>query len=504
MRPDNHLDETEQRLLPAPARGIVLAIGLTAAAAVLLAVAAAAGWLSGHPAAHHHAAAAAVAPIQLLWRLLLAIAVITALATACGTLARLAHQPTVLGEIVAGLILGPSLLHTVAPGVTSAVLPASIMPDVSVLAQAGLTIFMFGVGLEVDLDVLRRHGKVIAAASQAMMFIPFTVGLIAAIPLYGTFAGKGMGLVAYAVFMGTALCVTAFPVLARIVQEAGLADTRLGSLAMLCAAVCDVLAWCALVVVLAMVRAQGALGVLRTLGLTAALCLAAVLLAAVIRRTLRWLAERPGGAPVSDPVLLLMIVGLIFGLGAATDKIGIHNIFGGFLAGLIVPRDSTLLRPVIRRLDAVNRTLLLPVFFVSIGLQVELWRSISRPAVVAGGLLLLAVAVAGKFGGTTVVALAGGMPRRPALGLGALMNARGVTDIVVISTGFSIGVINGDAFTILIMMALITTMMASPALRWLGLWRPGPPPGVRAGTDGAAVGERPGYLLHSAVCDPDS
>lgn len=489
MLPYNHLDETERRLLPAPVRGVVLAIALTATAAALLAAAAAAGWLSGHPATRAHATAATTSPIQLLWRLLLAVAVITALATGCGAFARLIHQPTVMGEIVAGLLLGPSLLRTVAPGVASAILPAKIMPEVNVLAQAGLTIFMFSVGLEVDRDVLRRHGKVIAAASQAMMVVPFTIGLIAAIPLYQTFAGHGVGLVAYCVFMGTALCVTAFPVLARIVRESGLAGTRLGSLAMLCAAICDVLAWCALVVVLAMIHAQGTLGVFRTLGLTVAVCVGALLLAALIRPGLRLLGEM---SAVSDPVWLLLIISLIFGLGALTDKIGIHDIFGGFLAGLIVPRGSPLLQPVIRRLDAVNRTLLLPVFFVSIGLQVELWRSISRPAVALGGLLLLLVAVAGKFGGTVLVGLAGGMPRRSTIGLGALMNARGVTDIVVISTGLSIGVINGDAFTILILIALITTMMASPVLRRLGLWQP---------TTRVEVSRDPsGILLHSSVC----
>jgi Kef-type K+ transport system membrane component KefB len=230
--------------------------------------------------------------------------------------------------------------------------------------------------------------------------------------------------------------------------------------------------------------------VLRTLGLTAALCVAALLLAVLLRPLLRMLAERHANVP--DALWLLLVVGLIFGLGAATDKIGVHNIFGGFLAGLVIPRDNPLITPVTRRLDSFNRALLLPVFFVSIGLQVNIWHAISSSAVLAGGAALLAVAVVGKFVGTALVASAGGMPRRYAIGLGALMNTRGVTDIVVISTGFSVGVVNANAFTILILIALFTTMMAGPVLRRLDLWHPAGPAsagvaGPREVTDGVRL-----------------
>lgn len=470
LRAQSPIEETERRLLPAPARGIVVAAALTATAAALLAVAFATGWLApAHAAAHASAAAKpAPSPVQLLWQLFLAVAVIAVLARTCGVLARRVGQPAVLGEIVAGLILGPTVLSTLVPGVIHAFLPAAVLPNLSLLGQAGLVVFMFSVGLEVDRDMLRLHGKVIGAASQAMMVVPFALGVVVAIPLYATFAGHTAGIVPYALFVGTALSVTAFPVLARIVQESGLRDTRLGSMAMLCAAVCDVLAWCALAVVLAMTEAQGPWAVIRALALTAALC--AVLV--VARPLLVALTGRYADAPVPGAVRLMLIVGLIFGLAAVTDKIGIHAIFGGFLAGLVLPRDTLLLRPVTRQLGALNRALLLPVFFVSIGLQVNMWHAIARPAVLIGGAVLLLVAIVGKLGGTAVVASAGGMPCRSALGLGALMNARGVTDIVVISTGLSAGVINGNGFTVLVMMALITTAMAGPALRWLGLWQP--------------------------------
>jgi Kef-type K+ transport system membrane component KefB len=423
-----------------------------------------------------------------MWRLFLAVASIAILARICGELARRVGQPYVLGEIVAGLILGPTAFSTVAPGISHALFPAAVQPILNMIAQAGLVIFMFSVGLETDRDMLRRHGKVLAAASQAMMAVPFALGAVVAIPLYSTFAGHTTGIVPYAIFVGTALSVTAFPVLARIVQESGLSDTRLGSMALLCAAICDVLAWCALAVALAISNAQAPLAVLRTLGLTAALCTVLVLVRPLITVLTKRYADR-GAAP--GPVLLVLVVGLVFGLAAITDKIGIHDVFGGFLAGLALPRDTRLFRPVTEQLSTFNRALLLPVFFVSIGLQINLWHAVAQPPVVIGGVVLLVVAVAGKLGGTAVVASATGMPRRCALGLGALMNARGVTDIVVISVGLSAGVINGNGFTILVMMALITTAMAAPALRRLGLWQPGP---QRVGTRHSNVPAAPAEL----------
>jgi Kef-type K+ transport system membrane component KefB len=469
--PDEAMVETEQRLLPAPTRGVVVALVLTAGAAATLGVALSSGWLAaGHVARHVHATtASAPSPIQLVWRLFLAVGVIAVLAWLCGAAARRVGQPAVLGEIIAGVVLGPSVVRSLAPALFHTLLPTAVMPDLNLLAQAGLVIFMFTVGLEVDPDMLRRHGKVIGAAGQATMAVPFVLGVLAAVPLYSTFAGHatsrdGIGPVPYAIFVGTALSVTAFPVLARLVEECGLRGTRLGSLAMMCAAVCDVLSWCALAVVLALTRAQGPLTAVRTLALTAAL---SVVVLVVVRPILTIVAGQHAGR-ASGPIRLLLVVGLIIGLAALTDRIGVHDIFGGFLAGLAMPRGNPEIDPVVQRLDRLNRCLLLPVFFVSIGLQVNIWQAAAAPGVIAGGALLLLVAVGGKFGATALVALGGGMPRKSSLGLATLMNTRGVTDIVVISTGFSIGVINADAFTVLVLMALITTMMAAPVLRRLG------------------------------------
>lgn len=469
--PESPLEETEKRLLPAPFRGTVVAVSLSLVAVALFVAAYSLGGTSSghHPAGHPAAHPGSLTPIQFLWRLYVGVAVIGGLASLGGVAARRIGQPSVAGQMVAGLLLGPSALGTLTPSLMHLVLPAPILPDLNLLAQAGLAIFMFTVGTEFDHRVLGRQSGVIGTASLAMMTVPFALGVAGAVPFYSAFAGKSAWIGPYVLFVGTALSVTAFPVLARIVQEAGLSGTRLGSLALVCAAVADVLTWCALAVVLAISHSAGAAGVLRTVALTVAFV---VLLLAVVRPVLRFLAGRYAGAVLPTPLLLALVLGLICTLAAATDAISIHAIFGGFLAGVVLPRDAPVLNSVPERLGTLNRALLLPVFFASIGLQTNVRLAFGHRALLVGGAVLLVVAVVGKFGTAVVVGLGGGMPRKPALGLGVLMNARGVTEIVVLSTGLSIGIINGGAFTMLVLAALITTLMAVPALRLLGLFQP--------------------------------
>jgi Kef-type K+ transport system membrane component KefB len=233
-----------------------------------------------------------------------------------------------------------------------------------------------------------------------------------------------------------------------------------------CAAAADVLAWCALAVVLALIRAEGPAAVVRALALTVVLAMVCLL---VLRPLLQALAARYAEANVPTGIQVLVVLGLILGLAAATDRIGVHAIFGGFLAGLVLPRNGRLLGRVSEQIGALNRALLVPVFFASIGMQTDVRLAVTEPLVLAGGALLLLAAIVGKFCSAVPVAWAGGMPTRLALGLGVLMNARGITEIVVLSTGLSVGVINDAAFTVMVVMALVTTVMAAPALRLLGL-----------------------------------
>lgn len=457
---------TDRSLLPRPGRSLAVAAGLVAGAAALLGLAYAAGWLTPE----HTAVAGSLppatgpTPAQLMWRLLLAIAVVCALATVCGRLARLIGQPPVVGEIIAGLVLGPSVIGSLAPWLFDAILPAEVLPHLGLLAQAGLAVFMFTVGAEFGREGLGRDRTAIAGASLAIMAVPFALGVLAALPLYSTLAGPSVERLPFIIFIGTALSITAFPVLARIVQDCGLLGTRLGSLAMLCAAVADVLAWCALAIVMAMIRAAGPGEALVSLTLTVLVGGGSML---VLKPLLRWLADRYAAA-VPTPILVLLVLGLILGLAAATDRIGVHAIFGGFLAGLVLPKDSLPVRQVAEQIGGLNRVLLVPVFFASIGLQTDVTAAVSQPQVLAAGGLLLAVAIIGKFCGAVPPARAGGLPVRSAVGLGVLMNARGITEIVVLSAGLSVGIINHSAFTVMVVMALITTMMAAPLLRLLG------------------------------------
>jgi Kef-type K+ transport system membrane component KefB len=479
------LRETEQRLLPSPARGLILALVLTGAAAALTLLVFGGG-VDGSQQTTAHAGGEQVTPAEFALRLFVAVGLISGLASLGGVLARRIGQPTVVGQMVAGLLLGPSALGALAPGAIELITPAWVAPDLNLISQAALAIFMFTVGMEFDPQVLGRQRSVIGAASLAMMAVPFALGAVAAIPFTATMAGPSAGTTAYVLFIGTALSVTAFPVLARIVQESGLSGTRLGSLAMVCAGVADVLAWCALAVVLAITQARSPAGVLTAVALTAGLVL---VLLFVVRPALRALAARHGRTGLPTPAGLALVLGLIFALAAATDAIGVHAIFGAFLAGIVLPRGTAALGTVPERLGTLNRVMLLPVFFASIGLQTDIRLALGHPSVLIGGVVLLVVAVLGKLGTASAVALAGGMPGRLALGLGVLMNARGVTEIVVLSTGLSAGIISDGAFSMLVVMALVTTVMAVPALRMLKLFHPagtasGPAPHHTIATSG--------------------
>jgi Kef-type K+ transport system membrane component KefB len=462
---ESPVDDAERRILPAPRRGLIVAVGLIATAILVGLAFCASGWFSAHSHAVHTTAPAAADPVLTLGGVAMAVGVICAIAVLVGAGFRRIGQPPVVGEILAGLILGPSLLGTLVPGAWHAVFAASVMPYVRVAAQAGLIIFMFSVGRDFDPAALRGQWSTVGGLSAATMAVSFMLGTVVAVPLLGRFGGASATTGSFAIFLGTALSVTAFPVLARILQDTGLQGTRLGTLAQSIAAVVDVLAWFALAVATAMVSAKGPGAVLRVVVPAVLLALACIL---VLRPLVRTLSQRYADAAVPDTVRLLIVLGIVIGLAVATDKIGIHAIFGGFLAGLVLPRDNLLLGEVTHQVTRLSRALLVPVYFVSVGLAADL-RLVTQPAVIVGGVLLLVVAVAGKLIGSVPLAWAGGMPVRSAFGLGALMNARGVTEIVVLSIGLSVGVINVAAFTVLVIIAVLTSCMAAPALRLLGL-----------------------------------
>jgi Kef-type K+ transport system membrane component KefB len=418
---------------------------------------------------------------------LLAIAVIVVAARVVGALFVRIGQPRVIGEIAAGIVLGPSVVGALAPSVTDGLF-GDVRPTLEVIAKLGLVLFMFLVGLEFDAGLVRGRGRTLVSIFSGSLFTPFLLGVGAGLVTHAT-VDPDADLLGYCLFLGAALSITAFPVLARILAERGLAQTPLGALALGCAAIEDVCAWLILAVVVAVVKADGAGSFLVTLGLTAGFALIMLL---AVRPALGWVLRRMprGDGGVNAGALSLILVGVLLSAWA-TEEIGIHAIFGAFAFGAIVPRDARLVEDVSLRLEDVVILLFLPVFFASAGLKTELGAVDTVPLVLAG-LLVLGAAVIGKFAPVFLAARLNGLPPRDAATLGFLMNTRGLTELVIISVGLEIGVVNAPMFAILVLMALITTVMTTPAI---DLVRRRTPVVFRPSQAGLAPGEGPRRIL---------
>ena len=405
--------------------------------------------------------------------LLAQLVVILVAARAAGLLMRPLGQPAVIGEMIAGLALGPSLLGAVAPNVLAALFPAGGMLPLAALSQLGVLLFMFVVGLRLDLTLLRGRAHVAVAVSHASIIAPFLLGAALAPLLHPAFAPPGVGLLPFALFLAAAMSVTAFPVLARILDERGLRGTRIGTVAIAAAAVDDVTAWCILAAVVAVARSTGATGAggglsafATTIGLAAAWVL---FLFAVVRPALARAAARRSVVVPSAQLVSVAVVGA-FVSAWATERAGVHALFGSFLAGVIVPRGGAddparggLAEMLAHRIEAVVGAVLLPVFFAFTGLRTSVGLVQGGTAWALAGLILL-VAVAGKLGGSAGAARLFGMPWREALAVGTLMNTRGLMELVILNVGLDIGVITPTLFAMLVLMALVTTVMTSPLL----------------------------------------
>ncbi|MFJ3176480.1 cation:proton antiporter [Streptomyces roseus] len=395
---------------------------------------------------------------------------------ACGVAAALMRrlgQTAVVGEILVGILLGPSLLGWLWPAGSRWLLPGEVLPYLGVLGNLGLLVFMFLIGLELDPGLLRGRGRAVVVVSQASVWIPLGLGSLLALAMYGRLAPEGVGRAEFVLFVAVAMSVTAFPVLARILKDQGLYGTPVGALAMACAAVADVVAWCllALVVALAQPRGSGGAGgggVGAGWGIAGMGALAAVFLAGMwwgVRPVLAWGVRRwaSEGEPGAG-----MVVGLCSGLclsAYATDAMGVHALFGAFVFGAVVPRTEGV-EAAAERLRAFAVPVLLPLFFVGSGLKTDVGL-LGGGAAWLWAAAVLAVAVAGKWGGGAGAALLAGQPVRDAVTLGALMNCRGVTELVVLNVGLGLGVIGPELFTALVLMALVTTAVTGPVVRAL-------------------------------------
>jgi Kef-type K+ transport system membrane component KefB len=398
--------------------------------------------------------------------LLLQLLVILVAARVAGWLLARVGQPQVVGEMVAGIALGPSLLGLAAPGAVEWLFPRAALAPLAALSQLGVLLFMFAVGLRLELDLLRAKARAAFVTSQASIAVPFALGAALAAWLYGRdgagLAGAGAARLEFALFVGAAMSVTAFPVLARILSERGLVRTRLGALALACAAVDDVSAWCILAAVVAVAR-QHAAGVGRLAGALPPLALTCGVVAVAVlgvRPLLRRLgAGRSGATQVSVAVIAMLVLAL------ATERAGVHALFGAFLAGVVMPRGGGLAASLADRLEAVNVTLL-PVFFAFTGLRTSVGLVRGGELLAATGLILLA-AVGGKLGGSAIAARLSGSEWREALGLGVLLNTRGLMELVILGVGLDIGVISPTLYTMMVLMALATTVMTTPLLALL-------------------------------------
>ncbi|MYW67573.1 cation/H(+) antiporter [Streptomyces sp. SID8379] len=393
--------------------------------------------------------------------LLVAVPVVIAVCRLGGLLLTRLGQPPVIGEIAVGITLGPSLLGKISPEAQQALFPPESLPYLSVLGNLGLLAFMFLAGLEIDLSALRGHSRTAVAVSQASIALPLALGALLALGMYDRFAPEGTGRLPFVLFIAVSMSITAFPVLARVLSDRGLYHTPLGSLAMACAAVDDVSAWCLLALVAAVTTSgspeQAALTAVWTLGFL-------LFMVYVMRPVLGRLARRAGRVAESS-VLVVIFSGLCLS-AFATDRIGVHALFGAFLFGTVMPRGSRAIELSAARLRAFAVPVLLPLFFVGTGLNTDVFLLAGDPSAWLWAGAVLAVAVLAKWGGSTAAARLAGRPWREAMSIGALMNCRGLTELVVLNLGLQLHVIGPELFTILVLMALITTAVTAPALSW--------------------------------------
>ena len=392
--------------------------------------------------------------------LVVQICVILAASYSVGWLLRKLRQPQVVGEMVAGIMLGPSLFGWIAPGAFASLFPQNSLGPLSVLSQIGLLLFMFIVGLELDTQKLRKLGHVALVISHASIIVPFALGTLLALFLYPRVGDQSLPFTGFVLFMGAAMSVTAFPVLARILGEGNLLHTRLGSLTIVCAAVGDVTAWCLLAVIVAVVKSE--LNHLPLWQMLPGVLIYIALMLFVVRPIVRKLVISQRDASKSDMTIAALLVCMLAS-SWATEWLGIHALFGAFCAGAIVPKENGFTEDIAKRLQLPVVVLLIPLFFAFTGLRTSIGL-ISSPDMILYCALVFLVAIAGKFGGSTIAARIIGQPWRDAASIGILMNTRGLVELVILNIGLEIGVLTRPLFTIMVLMAVGTTLMTTPIL----------------------------------------
>jgi K+:H+ antiporter len=400
---------------------------------------------------------------------LVAIVVVLVTAHVCGAAARRLRQPRVVGEMVGGILLGPSGLGALSPGLMHTLFPAEVLSNLDTLAQLGVSFFMFQVGLELDLRVVRETRAAALVIGHGAMAVPFAAGVLLGLLLPSTFLPVGIGRLPLVLFTGLSLSVTALPVLARIIGQRGMTETPIGALGLAAAGVGDVTAWCLLALVLALSDHTGIAGVVRTAALT--IGFAALMLSVVrplLSSGLAWIEDlgpdRHSAAALCTCLLLTSAL--------ITQQIGVRPILGALLAGAVTPRRSSAARELVRRTEGLTTWLLLPLFFATAGLAVRTGMILGAGSAAMCALVLL-MAAAGKVGGAAAAARLMGRGGRESLTLGVMMNCRGLTELVLLTAGLSHGLITPAMYSVLLATTVVTTAATNPLLDLLEVPSPG-------------------------------
>lgn len=392
--------------------------------------------------------------------LLLQIITIIFAARTFGFLFNKIGQPTVMGEIVAGIFLGPSMLGMWLPEFSGFLFPKASLGNLQLLSQVGLVLFMFVIGMELDLKVLKNRAHEAVVISHASIIVPYSLGVGLAYFIYREFAPQNIDFLSFGLFMGIAMSITAFPVLARILQERNMTKTKLGAMSITCAAADDITAWCILAAVIAIVKAGSFVSSLFTI----AMALAYVF---VMLKLVQPFLKRIGEVYSNKESISFGIIGAIFAVliisAFTAEVIGIHALFGAFLAGVIMPVTINFRKILIEKVESVSVGLLLPLFFVFTGLRTQIGLLNDSHLWAVCGIIIL-LATVGKFGGSMLAARFVGQSWKDSIGIGALMNTRGLMELVVLNIGYDLGVLKPEIFAMMVLMALITTFMTGPAL----------------------------------------
>jgi Kef-type K+ transport system membrane component KefB len=418
-------------------------------------------------------------PAASLGRLALQLVVILLATRTVGSVFRAVGLPSVVGEITAGVLLGPSMLGWLWPGGFGFIFSGASLDPLRLLSQIGVTVFMFAVGMELEVGDLGRRARSAFLVSQTGILVPFLLGTASALFLYPRYAGPGTGFTSFALFMGIAMSITAFPVLVRILEDRGMAATPLGVAAITCAAVGDASAWAVLALVVAFARAEAMTATLFNIALLAVFV---AFMLAVVRRLLpRWLGQRGERGGMPGPGIVAASLAVMAGSALITGVLGIHALFGAFLAGAVMPRHESFRLHLAARLEGVTRVLFMPLFFAFSGLRTHIGL-LNDPTGWLVCLAIVGVATVGKLGSSMVAARMEGMGWSDAFSFGALMNTRGLMELIALNIGYDLGVLQPPIFTMLVLMALITTFLTGPLLALGGML------GSRAGRGCAGAG----------------